>query len=266
MINSEQIKEYISLGNTSGFYGYGTWSSNIYLIGIEEAGGYSESLIQQKIDKYYELDFGDEGLFDNRTFQYELTDLSDPKLTNYRDFFDGNLKKGGYIPKIATLLKILENSDLDKYEYVGRKLGSNTSNHSLIEILPLPCPKISNWKYASWVDILRLTYMRTKNSYRKEIIAKRVAFIKSKIDETNNNKLIIFLANGNDKINYWNKISPIDINGYTPLLKSISYHIYNNKMYVLIPFPGSRSSNGIFNSDEQIQNIATIIRNLFQSI
>jgi hypothetical protein len=52
MLNSSHVREYISLGNSSGFYGYGKWSSDIYLIGIEEAGGYSEDLIQQKINNY----------------------------------------------------------------------------------------------------------------------------------------------------------------------------------------------------------------------
>ena len=108
--------------------------------------------------------------------------------------------------------------------------------------------------------------MRTKSKYRKEIIAQRASFIKSKINETNKKKLIIFMANGNDKINYWNKISPIDLNGYTPLFESISYHIDKRKMYVLLPFPGSQSSNGIFHSYEEVENIATIIKNMFQSI
>ena len=266
MIKSNLLKEYISLGESPGFFGYGKWSNEIYIIGIEEAGCYSESLIQQKIDKYNELEYGDAGLFDNRTFQYDLTDYFDPKLINYRDFFDGNIRKGGYVPKIATLLKQLENSNLDKYEYVCRKLGSKDSNHSLIEILPLPCPKVIDWKYSSWVDTLNLTFMKNKSKYRNEIISQRAKFIQSKINENNNKKLIIFLANGNDKINYWNKISPINLNGYRPLFDSILYHIDNRKMYVVLPFPGSRSSNGIFNSYEEVNNIARVINNKFQSI
>jgi hypothetical protein len=268
MLDNNQILEYISLGKSSGFYGYGNWSNDIYIIGIEEAGCYSESLIQQKLNKYFVLNIDNSGVFDNRSFQYSLTDSCDPKLKNYSDFFDGNLKKGGYVPKIATLLKILENLDIDKYEYVRNNFGARKSNHSIIEILPLPCPKISDWFYKSksWVDINGLKFMSSKSKYRREIISIRTSFIKSKINETKNKKLIIFLANGNDKIEYWNKISPININMYKSLFKSIKYHIDNKKMFVLLPFPGSPSSNGVFNSSIEIENVALKIRSIFESI
>lgn len=267
MINSEQIKEYISLGNTAGFFGYGKWSSDIYLIGIEEAGGYSESLIQQKINRYFQLNCGDDGLFDNRTFQYDLTDIDDPSLPNYQDFFDGNLQQGGYVPKIAALLKILENSDLDKYEYVCQKLGARNSNHSLIEILPLPCPKVSDWKYPEWIYLNELPFMNTKAKYINRIIEARANFIKNNINENDDKKLIVFLANGIDKINYWNMISPIPINNYERKIhNNIPFHIENNKMYVIVPFPGSFSSNGIFNSEMEIINIGNQVKTEFDRL
>ncbi len=32
MISSDRIKEYISLGQSSGFYGYGKWESETYIL------------------------------------------------------------------------------------------------------------------------------------------------------------------------------------------------------------------------------------------
>jgi hypothetical protein len=265
MISSDQLKEYISLGNSSGFYGYGKWASEIYLLGIEEAGCYSESLIQQKINKFYELEFGNEGMFDNKSFQYNLTDQCDPKLSMYSDFFEGKIKKGGYVPKIATFLKVLEDCDLEKYEYVQRKLGSFNSKHSLIEILPLPCPKVSDWFYPKWVNCDELNFMKNKSAYRKEIIQKRTSHIKDKIELSRDKKLILFLADGRDKISYWNQISPIPIENYIQI-DGIKFHISKNKMYVVLPFPGSPASNGIFNSDNEIIRIAEAIKLRFKSI
>ena len=266
MITTNQIKEYISLGQTSGFYGYGKWESEIYIIGIEEAGCYSESLIQQKIDKYLSLNGGDDGLFDNRSFQNDLTDANDPGLPIYADFFNGNIQIGGYVSKIATLLKVLEDSNLEKYEYVQNKFGSKESNHSLIEIFPLPCPNESDWRYPDWVDCTELIFMSRKVSYKNEIIQYRIDHIQTKIELCKEKKLILFLANGKSKIEYWNKISPVQIDQYDVIQDDIRYHIAGNKMYVVLPFPGSRKSNGIFNSSEEIISVAHSIMELYNAI
>jgi hypothetical protein len=266
MISSDRIKEYISLGKSSGFYGYGKWESEIYILGIEEAGCYSESLIQQKIDKYFSLNGGDDGLFDNRSFQYNLTDENDLKLQYYSDFFNGNTKKGGYVPKIATLLKVLENCDLERNEYVQNRFGSRESNHSLIEIFPLPCPNESDWRYPDWVDCAELIFMSKKVSYKKEIIQHRINHIQTKIESTKEKKLILFLANGKSKIENWNQISPVQIAQYDVTQDNIRYHIAGNKMYVVLPFPGSRNSNGIFNSIDEIIFAAHSIQELYNAI
>ncbi len=265
MLDSNQIKEYISLGNSSGFYGYGKWDSEFYLIGIEEAGCYSENLIQQKLYKYFDLNGEGNGLFDNRSFQYDLTDDSDPKLKNYRDFFDGRLKKGGYVPKIATFLKILENCDLEKYEYVQTKFGSIQSNHALIEMFPLPCPKVNNWFYPSWINCTELEFMKKKKLYRNEIIEQRTTFIKNKINTDSNKKLILFLADGNNKLELWNRITPIPVTDFKKE-SGIRHYVSKNKMYVVLPFPGSCSSNEFFNSEDQIINVASSIKVIYNQI
>ena len=41
MLQPNQLNQYISLGNSSGFFGYGKWESEIYILGIEESGCYS---------------------------------------------------------------------------------------------------------------------------------------------------------------------------------------------------------------------------------
>jgi hypothetical protein len=266
MISSESIKEYISLGQSSGFYGYGKWESEIYIFGIEEAGCYSESLIQQKIDNYFRLNGGDDGLFDNRLFQYDLTDKNDSKLKKYADFFDGKTKKGGYVPKIATLLSVLENFDQGKYEFVQKKFGSVESNHSLIEIFPLPCPKESDWFYPNWVDCSELGFMKKKQSYRKQIIQNRIDHIKKKIESHQEKKLILFIADGANKIEYWNRISPVPIDQYNLYHDNFRYHIAANKMYVNLPFPGSVNSNGVFNSSDEIIKVAHSIQELYRTI
>ncbi len=149
---------------------------------------------------------------------------------------------------------------------MSEKLGAVISNHSLIEILPLPCPKVSDWNYSSWVNLDELNFMNTKTRYKREIIDLRTNFIKSKINQATQKKLIIFLANGKEKIEYWNKISPIPINNYNNLIGNIPYHIDNNKMYVNFPFPGSKSSNGVFNSDTEIINIGNLVKSIFDRL
>jgi hypothetical protein len=266
MISTNEIKECISLGQSSGFYGYGKWESEIYIIGIEEAGCYSESLIQQKIDKYFSLNGGDDGLFDNRSFQFDLVDENDTKLKYYSDFFNGNTKKGGYVPKIADLLKVLEDSNLEKYEYVQNKFGSRESNHSLIEIFPLPCPNESDWRHPDWVNCTELSFMSYKVSYKNEIIKRRINHIKTKIESHKEKKLILFLADGTSKIEYWNQISPVHIAQFDVNQYNIRYHIEGNKMYVVLPFPGSRNSNSIFNSSDEIISVAQSIKELYNTI
>ena len=266
MLQPNQLNQYISLGNSSGFFGYGKWESEIYILGIEEAGCYSEELIQSKIDNYFHLAFGDDGLFDNRRFQYNLVDLMDPKLKNYADFYDGNMRKRGYVQKVSTLLKVLENSEIETYNYVQNLLGSVDSNHTLIEILPLPCPTVKHWFYPNWVDCKLLPFMRSKRLYKNEIIKIRSSFIRTKIETSEEKKLILFLADGRDKVNYWNQISPVQISDYN-VINGIRYHISaNRKMYVVLPFPGSRASNGIFNSEVEIINIATEIQQMFYNL
>ena len=102
MINSLDLNEYISLGHSAGFFGYGKWEHPIYVIGIEEGGCYSEDLIQQKIDRYKFLSFGDDGLFDNLQYQGKLKDPLDVKLPDYSKFFNSSTtKKSGYVPKLV---------------------------------------------------------------------------------------------------------------------------------------------------------------------
>ena len=266
MLQPNQLKQYISLGNSPGFFGYGKWESEIYILGIEEAGCYSEELIQSKIDNYFHLEFGDDGLFDNRRFQYNLVDLMDPNLKNYADFYDGNMCQGGYVQKVSTLLKVLENSEIETYNYVQNLLGSVDSNHTLIEILPLPCPTVKHWFYPNWVDCQLIPFMRSKRLYKNEIIKIRSSFIKTKIETSEEKKLILFLADGRDKVNYWNQISPVQISDYN-VINGIRYHISaTRKMYVVLPFPGSRASNGIFHSKVEIINIATEIQQMFDNL
>lgn len=62
-------------------------------------------------------------------------------------------------------------------------------------------------------------------------------------------------------------ISPIPINNYERRIhNNIPFHIENNKMYVIVPFPGSFSSNGIFNSEMEIINIGNQVKTEFDRL
>ena len=179
------------------FYGYGEWNSNIWFLGMEEAGQYAE----EKITKFFKKKYARKDLIDNCKFQYEFT----PR------FFDYKIQDT-WRPIIMILLYLAGEKDIfvtkeqDPKSFTANKKnicafqfnhwGRNGSyrcdgirSNALIEFLPLP---ISNMKDSIFNTVYNYNdfdqVFKDKNDYKNYCWhqrgkAERLSFIKGQINK-----------------------------------------------------------------------------------
>jgi len=208
MIKSDKIIYYIE-----NFYGYGNWDSPYYYIGMEEGGGSDFNLVNEKIENYYYngVDRGNdfftkEQLLDNYGFQIFMM----PSILRVMEFFRINqppIIQNTWRPSIKIQMElnnlIVDNDSMRDFQRLH--WGSHQTNykHALIELFPLPSPKLNEWNYKNWVENADNLSLNTRENYRNNYARIRINNICKKIRE-NKPKLVVFY--GNTYVTYYSQI------------------------------------------------------------
>jgi hypothetical protein len=169
MLNDTILSDYI---NT--FYGYGSWKSNIWFIGMEEGGDHSEEQIATLLNRWDQLN------------RYELGDFGeiarsggDSKWISGRPPLQPTWR--ALIRMILAVNNLsITNEAIRKYQ--KNTLGRHIADSCLLELMPLPCKSFGNspWHYGEWSN---LPYLKSRDAYSNAIVPKRVEGFKFWIDK-----------------------------------------------------------------------------------
>jgi hypothetical protein len=137
MLTDELLTDYAGK-----FFGYGNWSAKVWFIGIEEAGGKTESEIKQRLHIWH------------KRGRLELENVREfyTALDNDHNWHGEN---ADLQPTWAGLIRLLllargeEDSDQIILQYQRSQMGEIC----VAELLALPSPDTRTWNYAGWTDV-----------------------------------------------------------------------------------------------------------------
>ena len=181
------------------FFGYGQWTAPIWFVGIEEAGGRTESEVERRLSLWNQR--GSKELEDAPVFY--------PKSGN--DRWHGNKAElQATWKQLIRLLLLARNERDDKATMLANQreqLGSLAGDTCLAELLPLPSPDTETWNYRDWSDLPHLVsrqkYITRMLRPRADALQKKCAAIRPKV--------VIFygleLAGGTSLLPSWSRIA-----------------------------------------------------------
>jgi hypothetical protein len=164
------------------FYGFGTWNAKTWLIGIEEAGGWTEHNIHQRLEVWK---------------QNGSRDLEDAPI-----FYPASGNPGWHGASASIqftwnqLIRMLlvgrgkGDSEAGILTYQRDRFGQFGGNECILELLPLPSPSTSDWKYGEWSN---LRWLKSRNGYQNYVLLNRALALQKRIEE-HKPKVVIFYA------------------------------------------------------------------------
>lgn len=195
------------------FFGYGDLSASIWLIGMEEGGGNTQSEVQSRIRAWRERGCR------------RIEDVAD-----YHDAFIGGKGFAAIdrqptwvaISRIILAARGQPTTTGAVARFWKTELGRAGSKTCILELNPLPSPKLTTWHYGFCFD--NIPFLKNRDAYNKHFRHDRVNSLRNLI-ATRKPKVVIFYGTKYSK--YWSQIS----NGkfpYDPLLRSFSAegHLY----------------------------------------
>lgn len=263
------------------FYGYGSWESDYYYIGMEEGGGSHQALVDAKLEQYYQQGhvvgndfFNREGLLDNYGFQIfmmpaplRIIEGRGRPLSFFRTSTPATLQSTWY--HFIGMHLVLTGQNHAPYaedqsairKYQAQEWGSHSTlnPHAVVELFPLPSPFTSTWKYGDWTSEFGELSLPNRTIYYALLAADRVQHIAKQI-AANRPKLVVFYGNHST---YYNAI----ISTVNPILQmvptpiptlnhrgsaSIGVHHWSpsqNTVFVICSHPSTRGiTNAFFES------------------
>jgi len=190
MLTDELLTDYAGK-----FFGYGNWSAKVWFIGIEEAGGKSESEIKQRLHIWHQRG------------RLELENVREfyTALNNSHDWHGDNAVLQ---PTWAGLIRLLllardeEDSDQNILQYQRKHMGENC----FAELLALPSPDTRTWHYADWTDV---DWLQSRVGCLDRTTPDRISTLKQRI-QASNPKAVIFYSTtipGRSLLPLWSNIA-----------------------------------------------------------
>jgi hypothetical protein len=181
MLDDELLSAYMH-----GFYGYGNLAARYWFIGREEGGGADCDEVAKRIETW--RDRGEKELEDLRPF-HEAAGIDD-------SFQPGANPQPTWKGPIISVLTATGRS-IDKASIVAyqqSELGSADGETCLLEKLPLPKRKASDWQYGEWSS---LAYLRKLSSYQRTLEKTRVPHI-LRLIERHQPRFVVFYGERQD--------------------------------------------------------------------
>src|SRR4029077_12129475 len=163
------------------FFGFGSWDARIWFIGIEEAGGWKKEDVRARLDAWKQKR---RDLEDAPTFY--------PASGNHRWHGVSAGVQSTWKQLIRMLLVGRGERDTDDaiLNYQRCHFGRTDGRECLAELLPLPSPNTTTWKYDNWSN---LSWLKTRSSYQNYLSLTRAFAIQQNI-EKHHPKVVIFYA------------------------------------------------------------------------
>ena len=194
MLNRTTLTDYME-----SFFGYGRWGAPIWFIGIEEAGGRSESEIEQRLAVWSSR--GKNELEDAPAF-YPAS--GNQGWHGECGFIQATWKQ---LIRLMLLARGKRDDDRDILDYQRSQLGTTTGDTCMVELLPLPSPDTASWNYGAWSDI---PHLNTRQSYHAEMFFPRAAALEKRCISYRPSVVIFYglkLADGTSLLPIWSRIA-----------------------------------------------------------
>lgn len=214
MITKELIEERI---NT--FWGYGNLKSDIWFVGMEE--GFNGSLNDLE-DRF------------QRTHGKKVIDIQDDMIgvDDHTKWFSPNSNIQQTWGKLILVLLFQRNGDIVSKEtikqYQRNNFGRLTSDHCILELLPLPSRSTNkkDWMYEQF----HIEYLKDRRTYLHEIVPRRLTLFRKLLLQYNP-KIVIFFSLS--YLDYWKILINEDLqkNGLIYQTRNVSPNFF------VIPHP-----------------------------
>ena len=202
-ISPELVKDFIA-----NFYGYGNLKSKYWFISLEEGGGKEEQEVIERINSWNLR--GKKTVEDCKSFHSSI---------GINDFFNNSPKFQPvwkrYIRVLQVLLKNKEFLNLNHEEqdsiildYQNNSFANQNGEICLLELRPLPSPKVSIWNYGDikkFPNFSKLNFLKDRDTYENKIHLGRIKRIKNLI-ETHNPQFVIFFSDSIKIKEHWKEI------------------------------------------------------------
>lgn len=175
------------------FFGYGDLQAPVWFIGMEEGGGNSFENISRRLKAW--RNFGSSTVLDLAEFHKEIGEA------NYFENENEAKLQPTWNKIIRYLLAYEKNSSNTKNvrKFQVNRLGRFGSGTCLLELMPLPSPKISDWLYKDFSDLPELT---SREYYTKTVSPERIIKLSSLINQHKPNRVVFY---GKSYAKIWSK-------------------------------------------------------------
>jgi hypothetical protein len=254
MLNCQLLHDYAEK-----FFGYGSPKSKLWFIGIEEAGGRCERVVEDRLKLWSDHQFGRAPFVDGYEFHQSLRDCNGelldrlfcdpvpPQLTWDRLIRIQLARKG------AKSIEPHDVKDFRKTEW-----ARSTSKSCLLELLPLPSPSANTWKYGEWVDqkcdSKLADAFRSRSDYQSHFGETRAQAINQLIAEYRP-RVVIFYGS---RMKRWSEIAGfpwrnVDMDSAIPA----RFRRREDRLYAVVRHPAAQGLNGAY-----FQSVGERIRSL----
>ncbi len=225
----------------SDFLGYGSETPNYIFVGMEEGGGESLDNISTRLKVWPK--YGQKALVPLREFSIDL---------GFSDFFKEKPKSQPTWRALIKILLSLKGEDLSLNtikEFQKIKLGSENSDHAIIELMPLPSPSTKDWPYENLADY---PILRTRELYFNKLLEERISLLK-KFILTSKPKVVVFY--GYTYREHWEKVCDLDLREIQP--NDFLYGTDSKIHYLVTKHPAS------FIKKDYFEGIGLFLESLF---
>lgn len=153
-------------------FGYGSYSSKLWFVGIEEGGGTSEEF-EEGVKVWCAR--GKPEIDNIRAYHEQCGAVKwfvDPPA--FQRTWDGLIR-------IALAAVGIEPSNRDIQQYQLNEFARTGSNEAVLELFPLPSKSVKDWIYEGYSKDPRLSFLADKRRYRRHVILQRQDGLRSRI-------------------------------------------------------------------------------------
>ena len=179
------------------FYGFGNFNGRYWFIGMEEAGGESETAVANRLAHWQA-----QGMPETEDLVAHATAFGWAEK-----YFGERPKNQPTWNKLIRIILSAEGNDpmtLNKVKQFQRTaLGRQESDNCLLELFPLPSPSTNKWLYAKYSS---LPYLSDRKAYRSHLADFRATHLRHKI-EAYRPQMVVFYGWGYQE--WWRKVANV---------------------------------------------------------
>jgi hypothetical protein len=212
------------------FYGYGNIGGDYWLVGMEEGGGHSCDEVNTRLQAWERR--GKRMMEDVAEYHraFGVTKLFEPH-PNIQPTW-------GKLIRMLLAADGIEHIDADRVrDYQRDHFARPTSNHCVLELLPLPSPSTNHWIYSGCSE---LPYLANRDHYRTFVAPYRIAHLQGLI-EHHRPPYVIFYSFGY-RLNYWEKIAGVALREHPDADCALGRR--DETMFVVMKHPATKGVTG----------------------